>query len=84
MNRLLSLNFWVTIFSVLATLGVVLTFVGTLAKISWVRTAGFVLIAPLMIGGLAIALIVLPILVVVNWKRKQRERVETGMSRGNR
>ena len=70
MNRLLAPEFWVGISSASAVVGIVLAIVGMVADLSWARTIGLVLIAPLLLGAAFIGVVVIPFLII--HERKSR------------
>ena len=72
MNRLCSPNLWVAIACGSAVLGCMLAVSGTVGDVPILRTVGLALISPIVVGGLVLAIIVIPILVLANRKRNQK------------
>jgi uncharacterized membrane protein len=68
MNRLLSPNIWVGIFSMLAIVGIVLAAVGAFADLLWAKTAGWVLISPIILAGVLLVVVGFPVLILANRK----------------
>jgi hypothetical protein len=64
-------NFWVGVSSVVAATGIALCTIGFAAGLNWLTTVGLWLVAPILIGGVFIALVVVPRLIAAN--RKQRK-----------
>jgi TRAP-type C4-dicarboxylate transport system permease small subunit len=77
MRRLLSPNTWVAIFSLFAVAGMVLLLIGFYFDIPTVQAAGYALIAPLIIGGVLIVVVVVPILICSN-RKSNRENDNRG------
>ena len=46
---------------------------GMLVDVQWARTAGLVLIAPIFLGGLLLAVVVFPILIIANRKHERSD-----------
>lgn len=74
MNRLLSLNVWIGVFSILGVAGIILAALGTITETAWARTTGFVFISPILIMGILLIVIVFPILIVANRKHARHTR----------
>lgn len=70
-QHLLSPNAWVGVFSILAIVGISMSAIGLVAQVRQLTVIGLWLIAPLLIGGIVILLVVFPILIVNN--RRQRK-----------
>lgn len=71
MKFLLSLNFWIGVFSVSAIAGIGAAITGTFMEMSWLRTLGFVLIAPIVLSGILLVCVGIPILIVANRKAEK-------------
>ena len=67
-DGLLSPNLWVAVFSVLAVAGIVCLSCGQ-------KTIGLWLLAPLVISGIIVIVVVIPILIRANRKHKRTESV---------
>ena len=74
MNRLLSLNLWVGVFSMLGVAGILLAALGTITETAWARTTGFVLISPIVLMGILLVVVGFPILIVANRRHAQHTR----------
>lgn len=75
MNRLLSLNVWVGVFSILGVAGIILAAFGTITETAWARTTGFVLISPVVLMGILLVVVGFPILIVAN-RRHTRDNYD--------
>lgn len=69
-NRLLAPNFWIAVFSILGLIGVGFVVAGTVSGEPRFVTIGQVLIAPLVLGAIALVVVVIPILIYANRKHK--------------
>ncbi len=69
-NRLLAPNFWIAVFSVLGLIGLAFVVGGIVSGESKFVTIGQILIAPLVLGAIALVVVVIPILIYANRKHK--------------
>lgn len=74
MNRLLSPNVWVGVFSMLGIAGILLAILGTITETTWVRTTGFVLVSPIVLIGILLVVVGFPILIVANYRHAPQTR----------
>ena len=65
-------NFWVLAASILAILGFIVMGVGSITHVSVLKLAGQILIAPIVIGGILLLLIVIPALIIYNREKTQK------------
>ena len=70
-DKLKSPNTWGNIFSISAVLGLLCVAVGIAFNQVWLKKVGIALIAPLLLGGLVLIIIVIPILIVANRSKKK-------------
>ena len=66
-------NSWVLIASALAVAGLIASVVGWVAHASWLRIAGMVLLAPIIVGGIGLVLVVIPFLIIANHRRRKNQ-----------
>ena len=71
MDKLLSPNLWVLAATLSAVVGIGCIVAGWAGKSHLLLYTGIWLVAPLILGGAILALIVIPVLIVVNRKQKQ-------------
>ncbi|GAB4150212.1 MAG: hypothetical protein Tsb009_24940 [Planctomycetaceae bacterium] len=76
MNRLLSPNLWIGIFSIMALLGTILAAFGIFSGNQWMKLTAFILICPIMITGGILVVIVIPLIAIDN-KRNRQSKQET-------
>lgn len=69
-NRLLAPNFWVALFAIFGLIGLGFVVAGMVSGESKFVTIGQVLIAPLILGAVALVFVVIPILIYANRKHK--------------
>lgn len=65
-------NRWVLVFSILAIVGLVLSLAGKVMGLGWLMVSGLVLVAPLLLGGVLLVLVVIPWLLISNRKARQQ------------
>jgi len=66
MKWIYSPNFWVGIASLLGVLGIV-SLVGSAAfDVAWLKPIGFILLSPIVVGGVLLVMVGIPILIVAN------------------
>ena len=67
----LSPNAWIGLFSIMAVAGLLSCIIGFVAHIRPLVEIGLCLTAPLLMGGIVIIVVIIPLLIVANWKRRQ-------------
>ena len=73
MKWIYSPNFWVGIASFLGVLGLV-SLVGSAAfDIAWLKPIGFILLSPIIVGGVVLVMVVIPILIVANRRAEKND-----------
>ncbi len=82
MNRLLSPDFWIAVSSLLGVVGIVLAITGIMGDIQWAKTAGLLLVAPIILGGFVLALVVIPILIIANRRHASTDEDDRNMHNG--
>jgi hypothetical protein len=68
LDKLGSPNFWVTVASVLAVVGIAIMLLSLFSDNSVLMVLGTWLLAPLALGGLLLAVVVIPMLI---WRNKR-------------
>ena len=70
-EHLLSSDFWVGCIAFLAVVGLLLCAVGFLAPSRRLVIIGLWFSAPLILSGIILLVVVIPILIVANWKHRK-------------
>lgn len=83
MNCLLSLNFWVGVFSILAGAGIIMAVLGTATETAWATTTGLVLISPIVLMSILLVVVGFPILIVANRRHDRHTRHDCNDSNDN-
>ena len=65
-------NFWVLVASALAILGFLVLSIGWLTQVVWLKTAGWIVIMPIIAGGIVLAVIVIPVLIILTRSTRKR------------
>jgi len=68
-------NTWVLLACIIAVLGIAALAIGWASQVSWFRWVGAALIAPIIMGGLVLIIVVIPILIVAN-RRMRKEKAD--------
>jgi membrane protein YdbS with pleckstrin-like domain len=71
-ERLLSPNFWVAVFSLMAALGLLCAVMGSLLDNRFLQMIWPWLAAPIVVLGVILAVAVIPILIFSNWRHRQK------------
>lgn len=66
MKWICSPNFWVGIASLLGVVGVVSLVASAAFDLAWLKTVGFVLLSPIVLGGVLLVIVGIPILIIAN------------------
>lgn len=63
-------NTWVNLFSLCALMGLICFVVGIAFDLETVKKIGIILVAPLLLGGIVLLVIVIPFLIVSSRRKK--------------
>ena len=69
-EEVLTPSWWANVFTVLGAVGFLFCVVGALGSIPVLVTIGFVLLVPLFAGGILLVLVVIPVLIWADRKKR--------------
>ena len=73
-EKLLSPNIWVGVFCLLAVIGIGLQIASVVLELPTLRLVGLGFLAPLLLGGFLLIVVVIPILIVANMRHPKNDK----------